>query len=70
MMAVQYNGLFHCLLLNENFRAPLKCKQLHYAALDAYCLLEVYAFLQDVVKKTKVKANLVANVKLKWLKTT
>lgn len=60
--------------LNKTFqvsdweRRPLSEEQLHYAALDAYCLLEVYSFLQEVVKKTKVKANLAANVKLKWLK--
>ena len=49
-------------------KRPLSEEQLHYASLDAYCLLEVYDYLKDIVKKTKLKVNLTANVKTKWLK--
>jgi len=49
-------------------RRPLEKQQLHYAALDAYCLLESFNFLQSVVKQANLKVNLTENIKLKWLK--
>ncbi|XP_057317369.1 exonuclease mut-7 homolog isoform X2 [Hydractinia symbiolongicarpus] len=60
--------------LNKTFQVsdwekrPLSHQQIEYAALDAYCLVEVYALLQRVVKETKIDVNLTENVKLKWLK--
>ena len=44
-------------------------KKFHvFLALDAYCLLECYTFLQKVTKEVRLKVNLRENTKLKWLK--
>jgi ribonuclease D len=40
---------------------PLRKKQLEYAALDAYCLLEIYDAIEEQLKKIKIDLNEVLN---------
>lgn len=53
--------------LSDWERRPLSEEQLIYAALDAYCLLEVYEVLKDWVKESRLRVNMELPLTLSWM---